>query len=129
MLDHMTLGVEDIMRSVAFFSSALAPLGIKQVDQTEQDDTLHAVGFGASYPIFWIHRAQPLVVKVHAAFVATSTDEVDAFHQAALAAGGSDHGAPGLRSHKGYPKGYYAAFVLDPDGNNIEAVFRNAPED
>jgi catechol 2,3-dioxygenase-like lactoylglutathione lyase family enzyme len=75
--------------------------------------------------VFWIDRFHPHGVKQHTAFVAASRTAVDGFHAAALQAGGTDHGAPGLRDTAlGYPPGYYAAFVLDPDGNNIEAVFR-----
>ncbi len=77
------------------------------------------------YPVFWIDRYHPHSVKQHTAFVARSKAEVDAFHAAALKAGGADNGLPGLRdTGEGYPPGYYAAFVLDPDGNNMEAVFR-----
>ncbi|ADO70650.1 Glyoxalase/bleomycin resistance protein/dioxygenase [Stigmatella aurantiaca DW4/3-1] len=77
------------------------------------------------YPVFWIDRFHPHSVKQHTAFVAKSRAEVDAFYTAALRAGGTDHGAPGLRpTSAGYPSGYYAAFVLDPDGNNMEAVYR-----
>ncbi|WP_254380077.1 VOC family protein [Corallococcus exiguus] len=83
------------------------------------------IGYGRDYPIFWIDRFHPHGVKQHTAFAATSRAQVDAFHSAAVAAGGADNGPPGLRGvETGYPAGYYAAFVLDPDGNNIEAVFR-----
>ena len=76
-------------------------------------------------PGFWIDRFHPHGVKQHTAFVARSRAEVDAFHAAALKTGGTDNGPPGLRdTAEGYPPGYYAAFVLDPDGNNVEAVFR-----
>jgi catechol 2,3-dioxygenase-like lactoylglutathione lyase family enzyme len=83
------------------------------------------VGYGVDFPIFWIDRFHPHSVKQHTAFVASSTAQVDAFYRAALAAGGNDNGPPGVRdTATGYPPGYYAAFVFDPDGNNIEAVFR-----
>src|SRR5262249_50206354 len=83
------------------------------------------IGYGVQYPIFWIDRFHPHTVKQHTAFVARNCEEVDAFHAAALNAGGIENGSPGFRDvAKGYPPGYYAAFVLDPDGNNIEAVFR-----
>jgi catechol 2,3-dioxygenase-like lactoylglutathione lyase family enzyme len=75
--------------------------------------------------VFWIDRFHPHGVRQHTAFAAKSRAEVDAFYAAALSAGGSDNGAPGQRgAGAGYPRRYYAAFVLDPDGNNIEAVYR-----
>lgn len=83
---------------------------------------LGGVAYGVDYPAFWI-VFHPHSVKQHSAFRAQSRQQVDAFHQAALLVGGTDNGQPGLRSG-GYPPGYYAAFVLDPDGNNIEVVFR-----
>jgi catechol 2,3-dioxygenase-like lactoylglutathione lyase family enzyme len=84
-----------------------------------------AVGYGVDHPVFWIDRFHPYGVKQHTAFVAESRAEVDAFHEAGLGAGGTDNGPPALRdTTRGSPPGYYAAFMLDPDGNNIEAVFR-----
>ena len=80
--------------------------------------------------MFWIDRFHPYGVRQHTAFVAKNRAEVDAFYAAALGAGGTDNGPPGLRDiTKGYPPGYYAAFVLDPDGNNVEAVFRRGSVD
>jgi catechol 2,3-dioxygenase-like lactoylglutathione lyase family enzyme len=93
--------------------------------QLPENDGTDAVGYGLRYPVFWIYRFHPHGVKQHTAFAARSRTEVDAFHAAALKAGGTDNGPPGLRdTAEGYPPGYYAAFVLDPDGNNMEAVFR-----
>jgi catechol 2,3-dioxygenase-like lactoylglutathione lyase family enzyme len=93
--------------------------------QLPKNDGVDGVGYGVAYPIFWIDRFHPHSVKQHTAFAAKSRGEVDAFYAAALKAGGTDNGPPGLRDpSEGYPQGYYAAFVLDPDGNNIEAVFR-----
>jgi catechol 2,3-dioxygenase-like lactoylglutathione lyase family enzyme len=89
---------------------------------------LGGVAYGIDFPTFWIDVFHPHSVKQHTAFRAESRGQVDAFHEAALLAGGTDNGQPGLRSGK-YPPGYYAAFVLDPDGNNIEAVFREATDD
>ena len=86
---------------------------------------LGGVAYGIDYPAFWIDVFHPHGVKQHTAFRAQSRQQVDAFHQAALLVGGTDNGQPGLRSG-GYPPGYYAAFVLDPDGNNVEVVFREA---
>ena len=120
-LDHVSLHVGDLARSRAFYTTALAPLGIAVL--MEGGD---AAGFGKDRtPQFWLSpggRSGP----VHVAFVAANRAEVRAFYQAALAAGGKDNGAPGLRPH--YHPNYYGAFVLDPDGNNAEAVCR-LPED
>jgi catechol 2,3-dioxygenase-like lactoylglutathione lyase family enzyme len=118
------IGVADVARSAAFYDAALAALGLRRTMQLPPDSGADAVGYGVDHPVFWIDRFHPHSVKQHTAFAARSRAEVDAFHAAALAAGGTDNGPPGPRDHAGYPPGYYAAFVLDPDGNNIEAVFR-----
>ena len=125
-LDHITLVVHDYARSKAFYEAALAPLGIKKVMEFGQ-----ACGFGRDIkPDFWIgtgptsfQAAEQLriITPTHVAFSARTRAEVEAFHAAALAAGGKDFGAPGLRTH--YHPRYYGAFVLDPDGHDIEAVF------
>src|SRR3954468_6834407 len=122
-IDHTGIGVADVARSAAFYDAVLATLGLRRVNQLPPDSGVDAVGYGVDQPAFWIDRFHPHSVKNHTAFVANSRAEVDLFHAAALKAGGTDNGPPGLRSG-GYPPGYYAAFVLDPDGNNIEAVFR-----
>jgi catechol 2,3-dioxygenase-like lactoylglutathione lyase family enzyme len=120
-LDHIGLGVADIARSKAFYAAALAPLGYTLV--MAWDD--HA-GFGiAPKPDFWIAPGAANAPPLHVAFRAETRAQVDAFHRAALAAGGRDNGAPGLRVH--YHPTYYGAFVLDPDGHNVEAVC-HAPE-
>ncbi|CAB3855784.1 hypothetical protein LMG26684_02318 [Achromobacter mucicolens] len=127
MLDHITIHVSDFARSRAFYQSALAALGYVPRKTFETD-----MGFGASAPAdagnpggeFWIHEGTPCTPRVHVAFRARSRDEVDAFHRAALAAGGRDNGAPGLRPH--YHPNYYGAFILDPDGYNVEAVCHHA---
>lgn len=125
MIDHTGIGVADMARSAAFYDAALAPLGLTRAMQLPPGEGTDGVGYGASYPVFWIDRYHPHGARQHTAFVAKSRAEVDAFHAAALAAGGLDNGPPGLRdTDPGYPRGYYAAFVLDPDGNNVEAVFR-----
>jgi catechol 2,3-dioxygenase-like lactoylglutathione lyase family enzyme len=124
MLDHITLTVADFARSRAFFDAALAPLGVGVVFEVtaEQSGTRRYAGYGeAGRPYFWIGGG-PATGAAHVAFAASSRAEVDAFHAAALAAAGRDNGAPGLRPH--YDPDYYGAFVLDPDGNNIEAVCR-----
>jgi len=124
MIDHVGMPVSDIARATAFYLKALAPLGIGIVMQVSAEQTGNgaAVGFGADQkPFFWIGEA-PVSgnSRVHIAFAAESRADVDAFYQAGLAAGGKDNGAPGLRPR--YHANYYGAFVLDPDGNNIEAV-------
>jgi catechol 2,3-dioxygenase-like lactoylglutathione lyase family enzyme len=126
MLDHVGIEVSDLERSRAFYEAALEPLGISTLMEFEG-----AVGLGKETelgpkPFFWLYeRGRPAVSGVHVAFGARESEQVDAFHAAALAAGGTDNGAPGPRPV--YHPGYYGAFVLDPDGNNIEAVnHRNA---
>jgi catechol 2,3-dioxygenase-like lactoylglutathione lyase family enzyme len=120
MIDHVSIGVSDLERSARFYESALATLGLSRL--VTRPGT---VGFGKSYPEFWINlRAGMASVApesgVHICLRAKSTDDVDAFHAAALNAGGRSDGAPGLRPHDRVR--YYAAFVIDPDGNRIEAV-------
>lgn len=124
MLDHIGFAVSDAERSRQFYEAALAPLGITLLmtvtpDVTESGGTAH--GFGSDDDaFFWVGDNERVGQGTHVAFRATSREVVDTFHQAALAAGGTDNGAPGLRPN--YGPNYYAAFVLDPDGNNIEAV-------
>ena len=125
MIDHTGIGVADVARSAAFYDAVLSALGLRRAMQLPPGDGADAIGYGVDYPVFWIDRFHPHGAKQHTAFVAKNRAEVDAFHAAALSAGGKDNGAPGLRdTAKGYPPGYYAAFALDPDGNNVEAVFR-----
>jgi catechol 2,3-dioxygenase-like lactoylglutathione lyase family enzyme len=127
MIDHTGIGVADVARAAAFYDAALNALGLRRVAQLPEKDGADAVGYGVNYPVFWIDRFHPHGVKQHTAFVAQSRAAVDAFHAAALKANGTDNGPPALRdTAEGYPPGYYAAFVLDPDGNNIEAVFRES---
>jgi catechol 2,3-dioxygenase-like lactoylglutathione lyase family enzyme len=122
MIDHTGFAVSDLERSKAFYTAALKPLSITlimEVTAEQAGGDAHA-GFGVDgKPFFWIGTGQASG-SMHIALTAGSRAEVDAFHRAALAAGGKDHGAPGLRPH--YHPDYYGAFVLDPDGNNIEAV-------
>ena len=122
MIDHIGFPVSDYDRSMAFYTAALAPLGyglIMEVEQTEHD--AKAAGFGTDgKPDFWIGGEGGIGKPLHIAIVATDRAAVDAFYRAALAAGGQDNGAPGLRAH--YHPTYYGAFVRDPDGHNIEAV-------
>jgi len=122
-IDHIGIPVSDLARATDFYLKALAPLGIGMIMEVSAEQTGEgaAVGFGAQgKPFFWIGEGEKMANHIHVAFAATSRAEVDAFYQAAIAAGGKDNGAPGLRPH--YHANYYGAFVLDPDGNNIEAV-------
>jgi catechol 2,3-dioxygenase-like lactoylglutathione lyase family enzyme len=131
MIDHIGMPVGDIARATEFYRKALAPLGYGVVMEVSAEQTGHgaAVGFGApgeaedfqsGKPSFWIGEGNRLGEHVHVAFVAALRAGVDAFYRAALDAGGKDNGPPGLRPH--YHPNYYAAFVFDLDGNNIEAV-------
>jgi catechol 2,3-dioxygenase-like lactoylglutathione lyase family enzyme len=121
-IDHVGFSVRDYARSKAFYTKALAPLGyalIVEVQQNEQDSP--AAGFGANgKPDFWIGGEGGLNRRMHIAITAKDRTAVDAFYRAARDAGGKDNGAPGLRPQ--YHPNYYGAFVLDPDGHNIEAV-------
>ena len=135
MLDHVGLRVLDYDRSKAFYAAVLAPLGYQLSVEGPS-----GAGFGtARIPDFWIKQGEPLVrpasvapeesagcgsAPVHVAFVAETRAMVDAFHAAALAAGARDNGAPGVRPE--YHRHYYGAFVLDPDGYNVEAVCHGA---
>lgn len=122
MIDHVGLDVSDFGRSKAFYLAALAPLGYQLIMEMPADIAPQgAMGLGVPpKPDFWVAGGQPTSPRLHLAFRATSRAQVDAFHRAALAAGGRDNGPPGLRPH--YHPYYYGAFVLDPDGHNIEAV-------
>jgi catechol 2,3-dioxygenase-like lactoylglutathione lyase family enzyme len=116
MIDHIGMHVTDVAKSKAFYRSALAPLGYAVIMEFEGD-----VGFGIPpKPDFWIGPAVTDVRPTHIAFRADNRKQVDAFHKAAVSAGGRDNGPPGLRPE--YHANYYGAFVFDPDGNNIEAV-------
>jgi catechol 2,3-dioxygenase-like lactoylglutathione lyase family enzyme len=122
-IDHTGIGVADVARSAAFYDAALGALGLRRVAQMPEGVGTDGIGYGVEHPVFWIDRFHPHGVKQHTAFAAGSRADVDAFHAAAVKAGGKDNGPPGLRAPP-YPPGYYAAFVIDPDGNNMEAVFR-----
>ena len=118
-IDHIGLSVTDFDAALKFYSAALGTLGIKALANFEYEGDRHA-GFGAVRPDFWIGTSRNRTGGFHVAFVAHSRAEVIAFHAAATAAGGRDNGPPGLRAE--YSASYFAAFVFDPDGNNIEAV-------
>jgi catechol 2,3-dioxygenase-like lactoylglutathione lyase family enzyme len=123
MIDHTGVGVANVAVSAAFYDAALGALGMRRILQMPENAGTDGVGYGIDYPVFWIDKFHPHSIRQHTAFVARSCAAVDAFHSAALGAGGTDNGAPGTRKNQTTPT-YYAAFVLDPDGNNIEAVFR-----
>ena len=127
--DHIGINVTDYARSRAFYTAALAPLGIACLMEFENGG-----GFGrGGKPEFWIGSGKrsfqsaeqiATITPVHVCFAASSKADVDAFYAAAIAAGGRDHGKPGMRPE--YHPGYYGAFVLDPDGHNVEAAIHDA---
>ena len=121
MIDHVSLAVRNLARAEAFYTALLAPLGMVKLREWPEA----AVGFGKKYPEFWINRREAMDrvaddSGVHVCLRAPDSAAVDAFHAAALKAGATSDGAPGLRPK--YHLRYYAAFVCDPDGNRIEAV-------
>ena len=122
MIDHITFGISDFARSVAFYDQAFAPLGVSRLFTVPLEHTngVNVTGYGDDRPWFWLSEEDAVRGKLHIALTARNRAAVDAFHAAALMAGGTDNGAPGLRPH--YHADYYGAFVLDPDGHNIEAV-------
>ncbi|WP_119418336.1 VOC family protein [Desertibaculum subflavum] len=128
MLDHIGFIVTDLARSRAFYDQALAPLGIAMLMEVTPERTGGStqLGYGSGgKPYFWIGTgSSALKGPLHVAFAAPDRKTVDAFHRAALSAGGTDNGAPGLRPH--YHPNYYGAFVLSPDGHNVEAVCHKA---
>jgi len=127
MIDHTGVTVSDFIRSKQFYASALAPIGYELLLELPAAVTgsTDVAGFGVRpRPDFWIARGTPNVPPVHVAFRAASRALVDAFYRAAIAAGGRDNGPPGVRPH--YHPDYYGAFVLDPDGHNVEAACHGA---
>lgn len=122
MIDHIGFPVSDYERAKAFYRAALAPLDyVLLLEVRQSDNDALAAGFGANgKPDFWIGGEGGLDKPLHVAILAKNRAAVDAFYHAAIAAGGRDNGAPGIRAH--YHPDYYGAFVLDPDGHNIEAV-------
>jgi catechol 2,3-dioxygenase-like lactoylglutathione lyase family enzyme len=128
MIDHLGFSVSDYERAKAFYARALAPLDYSLIMEVTAEQTGHAAaaGFGANgKPDLWFGAEGAMNKPVHIAILAKDRATVDAFYKAAMAAGGRDNGAPGIRPH--YHASYYGAFVLDPDGHNIEAVC-HAPE-
>ena len=123
MIDHMGLTVSDPARSRAFYDKALAPIGYEVLMEVPREftDGRAVFGYGVDPKSdFWVSEGTPNQPRLHVAFRADRREQVDQFYQAALAAGGRDNGPPGLRPH--YHPDYYGAFVLDPDGHNIEVV-------
>ena len=131
MIDHIGVTASDLKAARAFYDAAFAPLGIAVVMSVSAEETGSTafIGYGATAdrrdiqagkPSFWVSEGEALTGPMHVAFLAVDRAQVDAVHAAALAAGGTDNGAPGVRPH--YHPNYYAAFVLDPDGRNVEAV-------
>jgi catechol 2,3-dioxygenase-like lactoylglutathione lyase family enzyme len=122
MIDHTGINVSDAAVSRNFYEKALAPLGYSVLIEVPTQFTGGAVVLGlgeAPKADFWLHESTPQKPRLHVAFRAANRAVVDAFYRAAIAAGGRDNGPPGLRPH--YHENYYGAFVLDPDGNNVEA--------
>ena len=120
MIDHVSVGVAELERATRFYEATLAPLGLSRLVRRPA-----TIGFGKTYPEFWINLRKSMALVAegsgsHICLRARSTSEVDAFHAAALKAGGLSDGTPGIRPHDRVR--YYAAFVTDPDGNRIEAV-------
>ena len=118
-IDHLGIGVSDLATSRTFYERALAPLGLRVLYGDERSLAIGSDGADD----FALHIGGATTTGMHVAFVAGSKEMVDAFHAAALAAGGRDNGAPGYRPQ--YHRGYYGAFVFDQDGNNVEAVFHD----
>ncbi len=118
-IDHIGVGVRNFEASLEFYELALGPLGFERVGFVDSDNRSAAFGTRGRDD-FWIHEGRP-AGRMHVAFDAESREAVDAFHAAAVEAGASDNGAPGVRPE--YSGTYYAAYVIDPNGNNIEAVF------
>jgi catechol 2,3-dioxygenase-like lactoylglutathione lyase family enzyme len=122
-IDHTSLSVSDFAAAKAFYTAALAPLGITVLMEFPKAVTgsTDVAGLGSDgKPFFWLAAAGKTTPRIHLAFAAKNRAEVDAFYQAAIAAGGKDNGPPGVRPH--YHANYYGAFVIDADGHNVEAV-------
>jgi catechol 2,3-dioxygenase-like lactoylglutathione lyase family enzyme len=123
MIDHIGIAATNFGASQRFYDAALGAIGCSVMMEVtpEESGGYHGLGYGRDgKPSFWLSNMGPRGAEMHIAFVARNRAEVDAFYAAAIAAGGTDHGAPGLRTH--YHSNYYGAFVLDPDGINVEAV-------
>ncbi|WP_137174177.1 VOC family protein [Massilia sp. HP4] len=124
LIDHIEFAVRDTEVSRLFYERALAPLGFELIitvgpEGTRTGGNRHGLGTNG-YPCLWLHEGEPHGKGTHIAFAAEARSLVDAFYEAALAAGGRDNGPPGIRQH--YHANYYAAYVLDPDGVNVEVA-------
>ncbi len=122
MIDHVGINVSDWGKAKAFYDAAMGAIGARLLVVVPMEHTggVHVGGYGRQKPDFWLHEGGETGPGRHYAFTVQSRAEVDAFYRAGMAAGGRDNGAPGPRPH--YHPDYYGAFVLDPDGNNVEAV-------
>ena len=126
MIDHITLRVRDLAATLAFYTRALAPLGYRNAYDSVHDGVgvlgfgFDAPGVGLKIDTWFVDHTEPVSGPAHLCWRAADRAQVDAFYAAAIAAGGKDNGAPGIRAH--YHPNYYGAFVFDPDGNNVEAV-------
>jgi catechol 2,3-dioxygenase-like lactoylglutathione lyase family enzyme len=125
-IDHVGIRVSDFERSKAFYREALGVLGIQLLYEQSFGTEGSVAGYGKERSSFFIASGRPLRGETHLAFTAASRAEVNAFHSVGTSMGGRDNGAPGLRPH--YHSDYYAAFVFDPDGNNVEAVCHRPEE-
>jgi len=127
-IDHITFGVTNFSRSVEFYDRAFEPLGVSRLFEVplEHANGVQITGYGDDRPWFWLAEEDATSGMLHIALAARDRAGVDAFYAAALLAGGKDNGKPGLREH--YHPDYYGAFVLDPDGHNIEAVCHNSEQ-
>jgi hypothetical protein len=125
MINHTGIDVSGMSQPSKFHDAALGALGLQRAMQLFETDGSDEIGYGVDYPVFWIDRFHAYGQKIHTAFATRSRKEVDAFHAAGIRAGGVDNGVPVLRdTSTRHPPGYDAALVLDPNGNNVEAVFR-----
>ncbi len=122
MIDHTGIGVSSIDKCAPFYDAVLSSLGMRRTHELTQKGVVSAIGYGYDYPIFWIDVYHPHSQKNHTAFRAKSQEEVKNFYANGLKYGGIDNGAPGDRTGQS-TETYYASFLIDPDGNNIEAVF------
>jgi len=126
-LSHMSLGTRDIKKAVSFYDAVLSTIGATRKEEIKlEKEGLVAVAYGKQFPEFWIQipenqRPADIGNGIHVGFIATDKESVHRFYETAIAHGGQDEGAPGPRPHYGAP--YYGCFVLDPDGNKIEATF------
>lgn len=129
-VSHVSLGTRDMPSALVFYDAVMATLGAKRIEEIKHDEAgLVAVAYGKAFPEFWIqlpdnHESASVGNGVHVGFVAADENSVHRFHEAALAHGGADEGAPGPRPH--YGAAYFGCFVLDPDGNKVEATFWDA---